>query len=148
MVNGQLIIVIFLTILVTYIIFQRYAPKEPSPTVQLIKERLMYIDPKLADIPMYIDDSAYTIDKRTIYICLKDRETGEIFDINTLMYVTLHELAHVATREREYDSMGNVDEHGPIFRKNFAKLLKIAAQQRIYDPSKPLPQSYCGAKRS
>lgn len=137
----KIIIVAFLTILVTYIVFQRYAPKQPSEIVLQIKERLKFIDPEFAKLPIYIDDSAYTIDKRTIYLCLRDLETGEVFDINTLMYVTLHELAHVITTENEFD------DHGPIFKKNFSKLLKVATQRRVYDPSQPLPHSYCGAKR-
>lgn len=136
-----MLVVTFLVILVTYILFQRYAPTTPSPTVLQIKERLKFIDPAFVDIPMYIDNSAYTINKKTIYLCLRDLETGEVFDINTLMYVTLHELAHVITTESEFD------EHGPKFRANFKRLLEVATRRGVYDPSKPLPRSYCGAKR-
>ena len=146
--DGRVIVIVFLTVLITYIVFQRYAPKTPSPKIQEIKQRLAFIDPEMAKIPMYIDDSAYTIDKKTIYICLRDLETGEIFDVNTLMYVTLHELSHIATREKEYDASGNVDEHGPLFRKNFSALLQRAVKRGVYNPNQPLPRSYCGAKRS
>lgn len=134
------LIILFLCILLVYVFCQRYPQRSTAPQIQQIKERLRRLDPRFADLPIYIDDSAYTINKRTVYICLYDKETGQVFDINTLMYVTLHELGHVVTTQ--YES----DEHGPIFRKNFANLLKMAAQRGIYDPSLPLPQSYCGAK--
>lgn len=145
--KGCIILVIFLIILVTYILFQRYSPKIPSPVVLQIKNRLTHIDPSFSKIPIYIDDSAYTIDKRTIYLCLRDSETGEIFDINTLMYVTLHEIAHVITHDSEYNINGKLDDHGPLFRKNFSRLLTIATSKGVYDPRKPLPKSYCGAHR-
>lgn len=133
--------ILFLIILIVYVVCQRYPLRGHSPQIIEIKERLARLDPAFAKLPIYIDDSAYTINKRTVYICLYDRETGQVFDMNTLMYVTLHELAHVVTTQRE------ADEHGPIFRRNFSRLLELAAQRGIYDPSRPLPKSYCGAKR-
>ena len=57
--------------------------------------------------------------------------------MNTLMYVALHELAHVVNSTHGHD-----DE----FKKNFAKLLERATQLGIYDPTKPLPEYYCGVK--
>lgn len=142
-----MILYLFFIVLLSYIIFQRYLRKDPSPLVEEIKQRLSYIREDYGRIPIHIDDSAYTINKRTIYICLKDRETGQVYDVNTLMYVTLHELAHILTREKEYDMNGKVNDHGPKFLANFEKLLRVATNRGIYDPNKPLPQSYCGVSQ-
>jgi len=138
--NTTLLPILLIVVLVVYVI-QFYYPRKENDKIRQIKERIKLLDPNFARIPIYIDDSAYTIDKHTIFICLKDLETGQIFDINTLMYVTLHELAHVKTRVKEEN------EHGPIFKQNFLKLLRDANSIGIYDPSRPLPTSYCGAKR-
>lgn len=62
---------------------------------------------------------------------------GRLIDINTLMYVALHELSHIATK-----SIGHTDE----FWSNFKFLLKEAKKEKIYNPVdyKKNPQPYCG----
>jgi len=143
----NILLSLFITIIVVYIIFQRYNPPKPSAQVSEIKRRLGILHESYAHIPIYVDDSAYTINKKTIYICLQDSNTGQTYSINSLMYVTLHELAHILTRELEYDANGNIDEHGPNFKKNFYTLIEQAKTKGVYDPSLPLPQSYCGVSR-
>ena len=69
----------------------------------------------------------------------KKEKGGSLIDLNTLTYVALHELAHVATL-----SVG----HTPEFWKNFKFLLTQAKNINIYDPVnyKQNPQQYCGMK--
>ena len=60
-----------------------------------------------------------------------------LVDENTLTYVAIHELGHLATKE-----IGHLD----VFWDNFKWLLKIATENGIYeyvDYSKT-PQPYCG----
>jgi hypothetical protein len=85
-------------------------------------------------------DTTFTVDKgrMTIY-CLGPRDslTVELYDINTMMYVAIHELAHVAT-----ESIGHTEE----FKINFKRLLKKAIELNLYkfvDYSKN-PINYCG----
>lgn len=87
--------------------------------------------------------TSYTIDKQDMYLCLRTRDSHEkIYDINTLMYVTLHELAHLCN----YSKSGvPIEGHGPEFRKIFALLVREAIQLNLYqyrDYSRN-PQEYC-----
>lgn len=67
----------------------------------------------------------------------KTENEGELIDLNTLTFVALHELSHIAT-----ESVGHTDE----FWNNFKFLLEEAVKIRIYTPvdysNSPTP--YCG----
>lgn len=84
--------------------------------------------------------SAYSQNKgESISFCLNKYKNGGggLIDINTLMFVAIHELAHVAT-----ESVG----HTPEFWKNFKFLLGEAKSLGVYEPvdySKK-PSHYCG----
>ena len=70
--------------------------------------------------------------------CLrKHKDKMKLIDINTLMFVALHELTHLMT-----ESIGHKQE----FWNNFKFMLKHASEEGIYDPvdySKS-PTDYCG----
>lgn len=83
--------------------------------------------------------TSYSINKgEKIVLCLRSKDMSQrLTDINTLMFVTLHELAHIMTI-----SIGHTKE----FWSNFKFILKIAVQLGVYnnvDYSKS-PQPYCG----
>ena len=82
--------------------------------------------------------TSYTIDKQNIHLCLRSRDSiKQVYDINTLMYVVLHELAHVVSK-----SIGHNDE----FKTNFKYLVSSAIQAKVYtyvNYSKT-PVHYCG----
>lgn len=66
---------------------------------------------------------AYSIDKgKAIHICVLD-EDGQVADTNGMLFVAIHELAHVA--ETEYG-------HGPSFFKTMRYLLEVADNLGIY----------------
>jgi hypothetical protein len=85
-------------------------------------------------------DTTYTVDKgKMILFCNgpRDGKGSKLYDINTMMYVAVHELAHVVS-----DSIGHTIE----FKLNFADLLKKAIEIGVYeyiDYSKN-PIDYCG----
>lgn len=87
----------------------------------------------MKEINLYKGDKSYTINKKHIHLCLKD-ENGQYYDKNMLIYVTLHELAHVIC-----DEIGHTDK----FHKIFEELLLKANEQKIYDPSIPIIHDYC-----
>ena len=80
--------------------------------------------------------TSYSINKgEQIVLCL--RTNNELMDINTMMFVILHELAHIATI-----SVGHTDE----FWENFKWILEEAINIGIYTKQdfKKEPVEYCG----
>ena len=81
---------------------------------------------------------AYSLNKGDkIVICIRDKDGNLIKDKNTMIFVMIHELAHIMTKE-----VG----HTPQFWKNMKFLLEQAEQISIYTPidySKQ-PVNYCG----
>lgn len=87
------------------------------------------------------EDGAYTsysVNKgEQIVFCLRSRENGKLHDLNLVMYVALHEMAHVANP---------ILGHGPEFKHIFAFLTNTAIQLGIYKKINFEfdPTEYCG----
>jgi len=83
--------------------------------------------------------TAYSENKgEKLAFCLNKTKNGNtLIDMNTLIFVAIHELAHIMTK-----SIG----HKQDFWKNFKFLLENAKEAKIYIPVdyKSKPQSYCG----
>jgi predicted metal-dependent hydrolase len=82
--------------------------------------------------------TSYTINKgEKIVLCLRSKYLNNIHDMNTIMYVVIHELAHVACPEYG---------HTPLFKKIFIFLLKQSEKINIYKSIdyRINPQDYCG----
>ena len=88
--------------------------------------------------------TTYTVDKHDMHICLRTRDKFEkIYDINILMYVVLHECAHLAN----YSQNGiAIIGHGPEFIEIFKFLVNNAILLNIYKyvDYSSIPQEYCG----
>ena len=84
--------------------------------------------------------TSYTIDKgEELHLCLRDKETRQLHDINILMFVSIHELAHV---------MSSSYGHNEEFARNFVFLLKKASQCGVYVPENysKNEKNFCGIK--
>lgn len=85
--------------------------------------------------------TSYTVNKgEKIVICLRSRSISEYnktHDLNTVMYVVIHELAHVACPEYG---------HTPLFKEIFKFLLKQSSSIGIYIIINYVnfPVDYCG----
>ena len=83
--------------------------------------------------------TAYSENKgEKLAFCLNKEKNGtKLIDINTLMFVAIHELAHVMT---------TTEGHKQEFWQNFKYLLEQAKEANIYDPVdyKKNPEPYCG----
>lgn len=82
--------------------------------------------------------TSYSVNKgEKIVFCIRSKKTGKLVDTNTMMFVAIHELAHVMT-----ESVG----HTPEFWSNMKYLLKKAIKIGVYVAvdykAKPVP--YCG----
>jgi hypothetical protein len=66
-----------------------------------------------------------------------EKKGGKLIDENTLIFVGIHEISHIATQ-----SVGHTNE----FWTNFKFLLEEASKMNIYSPVdyKKKPQKYCG----
>lgn len=82
--------------------------------------------------------TSYTVNKGDeIALCLRSTKDTKLHDINIIMYVVLHELAHVACPEID---------HTPLFKKIFIFFLIESQNIDIYKHISYdiLPQDYCG----
>lgn len=104
-----------------------------DPILPVIRKHIAPLDPVVEDLQFYEGNKSYTINKQKIYLCLRD-ENKNYYDFNMLVYVAIHELAHVLC-----DEIG----HTAKFHMIFEELLQKASKMGIYDPSKPIIQDYC-----
>jgi hypothetical protein len=88
--------------------------------------------------------TTYTINKEHIHICLRSRDARQqLYEINDLLYVVIHELAHMAN----YDTDGEpIIGHGHEFQSIFKYLLRQAMKIGVYNYHNysKYPKDYCG----
>lgn len=134
------VICILLLCIVIYILFSCVCNQvteyyeQMDPILSKIRETLLILEPSVKDLKFYQGKKSYTINKRKVYLCLKD-ENDEYYHFNMLMYVAIHELGHVLC-----DEIG----HTPKFHRIFRELLEKAEALKIYDPNIPIVMNYCG----
>ena len=118
--------------------------KDTSKNYFILKLKQNYKHSILSEAAVDKRYTTYTIDKRDMHICLRTRDHDEkLYDINLLMYVVLHELAHLCN----YDSKGiPIQGHGQEFRMIFGFLVKEAINVGIYEyvDYNAKPREYCG----
>ena len=82
--------------------------------------------------------TSYSVNKgEELVFCLRSRKTNKLHDINLMMYVAIHEMAHIGCYE-----IG----HTQLFKEIFAFYLKVAMELNIYkyDNYDISPIEYCG----
>jgi hypothetical protein len=114
--------------------------KEKQPEDERTKRLVEGFNPsKISETLPTSELTAYSENKgEKLAFCLNKRKDGsKLIDINTLTFVALHELSHIATK-----SVG----HGQEFWENFKWVLQNAKEAGIYSPIdyKKYPEEYCG----
>ena len=110
-----------------------------DPPVRRFVER--FKDDEMIENDMGSDSTSYSENKGdVIVVCLRDKTRPPEFpliDENTIMFVMLHEMAHLMT-----ESIGHTQE----FWTNFRKILQDGIQVGIYHPQNyaRTPVAYCG----
>ena len=82
--------------------------------------------------------TSYSVNKgEELSFCLKSKKDGNVHELNLMMYVAIHEMAHMACPE-----IG----HGDLFKKIFKKLIEEAIIIGIYNKTNfsENPVEYCG----
>jgi len=84
---------------------------------------------------MYV---AYSVNKgEELSICIREKDTEKFIDLNTVLFVSIHELSHIMS-----ESTGHTKE----FWDNMKFLLEEASKLGIYQPTDyaQSPTMYCG----
>ena len=111
-----------------------YFIKSRDPILRELYSKLSVLHPKFKQVELYEGNQSYTLNKRKIYICLKD-ENGKYYHDNMLVYVICHEYAHILCNE-----IGHTKKFFAIFDQLLAK----AVQMGYYNPNIPPLKNYCG----
>ena len=93
----------------------------------------------LSESSSYQNGTSYSLNKgEKIVLCLRQKNDNSFVDLNTLMFVFLHELTHLGTVENK--------THSPIFDHNFKFVLREAIDQNLYNfhDYHANPVIYCG----
>jgi predicted metal-dependent hydrolase len=77
--------------------------------------------------------SSFTENKKKIVLCMKN-ENGQLYSFNSLLYVLLHEIAHVINDELH---------HTKKFQNIFEQLLNHATRLGYYNPKIQFDSNYC-----
>ena len=114
--------------------------KNKYPNDERVKRLVSGFNPKKISETLPTSElTAYSENKgEKIAFCLnRTKNSTTLIDINTLTFVAIHELSHIATT-----SIG----HKQDFWQNFKFLLEKAKEAGIYNPVdyKKKPQTYCG----
>jgi len=131
--NVTVIILVGVIIYLLYPHIESYVQPQ-DPLLAEIKNQLAELHPKFANVELYEGNKSYTLNKKRVYICLKDPH-GRYYNRNMLVFVTLHEYSHILC-----DEIGHTDK----FFKIFHQLLEEASKRGLYDPSIPPLKNYCG----
>jgi hypothetical protein len=133
---------IFLLLFVFYRLLieiqDNYENKNEDPFVLQLVQKIRHIDPRVDEVIDHLrffeGDKSYTLDKKYVFICKKDKKTNEQYHQNQLILVLIHEISHALC-----DEVG----HTPKFDMIFEDLLAKATQQGLYDESIPNVENYC-----
>ena len=133
---------IFLLLFVFYRLLieiqDNYENKNEDPFVLQLVQKIRHIDPRVDEIidnlRFFEGDKSYTLDKKYVFICKKDKKTNEQYHQNQLILVLIHEISHTLC-----DEVG----HTPKFDMIFEDLLAKATQQGLYNESIPNVENYC-----
>ncbi len=84
--------------------------------------------------------TSYLINKKELNMCIRGEGTE---NFNTLMYVDLHELAHMCN----YDRRGvGIEGHGVEFIEKFKFLVNTAIKLGLYKKVNYMGENYCGLR--
>ena len=113
-----------------------YVGKKDPDVQRLVKN---FNPKKISETLPTSELTAYSENKgEKLAFCLsKSKNSATLIDVNTLTFVSIHELAHIMTK-----SIGHKQE----FWQNFKFLLENAKEAKIYKPEdyKKKPKGYCG----
>jgi hypothetical protein len=112
-------------------------PCEINPTLDKIRQDLIKVEPKAANLQYYPSHESYTEDKEKIFLCMKDPNTGKEYDYNTLLLVMLHEIAHA------FSPVVDKEHKTPEFNGMHNYYRKKASDMGLVNLNKEVEPTYC-----
>lgn len=110
-----------------------------KPQVQRLQQNFRADPDRFLESTPDAEHTSYSVNKgEKVHFCLRQRDgTNRLVDENIMMFVALHEMAHMITK-----SIG----HDQDFWNNFGWLLREAESRNLYTPTnfKSQPVPYCG----
>lgn len=138
------ILCLLLLCAVLYLLLRKKERFSESPEREYIKKLqavVSLINPEFSKLVIQPGNESVTVDKKKIYICLKDPVTKEFYPFDVLIYVMLHEIAHVESVSY------STETHNLEFERNFQKLLSAAYDMGILQPDVAVPTNYCSKEK-
>lgn len=105
--------------------------------IRHLKSTLNVIAPDSPYYEINPGSESVTVNKEQIYICLRNPDKNTVYPFDILLYVAIHELAHVFSKT--YSTKSHNDE----FKSNFEKLLKRAYDKNLLSQTVVVPEDYC-----
>ena len=102
-----------------------------------IESKLRTVYPEYGDIQLYRGHASYTRDKKIMYLCIRDPATNQLYPEKDIIYVGLHELAHLISTSY------STNLHNEEFMTNFDMLRHRAAQLNILEYSHHVGAMHC-----
>jgi len=111
-----------------------------DPLISKIYNDLKLIYPNLdqKNITILAANDTLTEDKKTMYLCIR-RKNGEYYDYPSILYIAIHELAHVLNDEYDTES-----EHGDKFNNLNQILLQKAYELKLLPKNLKVNYDMCG----
>ncbi len=108
--------------------------------IERLKNKFTRTGTKIYETDFNSSYTSYAINKgEEIAFCIRCKPSGELHDINLLMYVAVHEMAHTACKD---------NGHTELFNKVFRFLLTQAVKLGLYEYEdyNRNPVIYCGMR--
>jgi len=108
--------------------------------IELLRKNFTHSRTKIYETDFNSSYTSYAVNKgEELAFCLRCKPSGELHDMNLLMYVAVHEMAHTACPENGHTPLFN-----DIFRFMLEESVKIGLYR--YDDYSRYPVVYCGMK--
>ena len=107
-------------------------------SIELLNKNFTEARTIIYENPPTSDYTSYSVNKgEKVVFCIRSKEDDKLEDLNTLMFVAIHELAHVMTK-----SIGHTPEFWSNMRYLLKKGIKLGVYKAVDYKTKPVP--YCG----
>jgi predicted metal-dependent hydrolase len=100
--------------------------------------KLIYPDLDQKKIKLYGANDTLTEDKKHMYLCIR-KKNGEYYDYPSILYIAIHELAHVLNDEYDTES-----QHGDKFNNLNQVLLQKAQDLKLLPKNLKVNYDMCG----